>query len=252
MDNAIVIPQTAPQDIASIKNQNNYTRFLKLADPTSPLVKEGTISSLQWYISNQDADKLVFVGTLDTDTDGIKKGIIEAIPLACRPHAMLLKDNKVDKESFVANDAVWAEIAGMKRSKISGAAIGLDILYYIPPDQLNFNFIKDEKFKQEAMKSMANGVLAVFYYKNSSAKFCPDHALPKNNKLTRIKIKGRLTRWETYIWASPQEHIIVKEGLTPDQAFTNAQESGSDVTATIMGFSSAKAAAIIDAPALPR
>lgn len=252
MSDAIVIPQANTQDIASIKNQSNFTRLLRLADPSSPMVKESKMDSLRFYLGHQDEDKIIYVGVLDTDTDGIKKGMMTAVPLAIRPHAMYIVDNKIDMESYVPNDAVWQDIAAKKKAKITGSNVGLDILYHIQPDQLDFNSVTDPKANKDFKESMKNGVLAIFYYKNSSAKYCPDYALPKNNKFTRLRIKARLAKWDKYIWSSPTEHIILQENLDAAQAFINPMDIGPEVQATVMNFSSARSASIIDAPALPR
>lgn len=225
--NELAFP-TNNNDVASLIASNTYFPQLKPVDYNSPIFKLNKAKAGLFIIpvngdDNEDAG-FITVGIHDTDIDNEQKGMFEGIPISYMPHALLLVNGndgwKVLAESFTIGDEMWNNIDKAYKSKprVQGAGIGVDVLYYIAADQLNYDTVLP-KYRDEVKKRHTNGVFAVLYYKNSCKKYAqkPTALCPSNTvkTLTKIKVKAKLQTWQDLMWQCPEEHVILEENISP-------------------------------------
>jgi len=226
--NQLAFP-TNNDNVASLIASNTFFPRINPVDYNSPLFKldKARAGTFVIPVNSEETDEAGFitVGIYDTDIDNEKKGMFEGIPLSYMPHALMLINGndgwKVAAESFTIGDDVWQNIERAYKSKprVQGSAIGVDILYYIAPDQLNFDTVAASA-REEVKKRFANGVFAVMYYKNSCKKYAntPVNKCPSNTvkTLTKIKVKSKKQTWQDMMWQCPQDHVITEENISPN------------------------------------
>lgn len=178
-------------------------KFLSIAYPDKKVAQAGNVAAGQLFFHDKEPKKAIPVGVSTTD-NGPGLATLEAKFLAARPKAQEWSGNQPTNQS---NDMQSKEFQDLLARYESGDTkdidIGIEVLYYIPPEQITLTDTLDQQEKD----SLSDGALALFYYKNSFRDQAPYGVFNQGDNL-RMTIGYMENKYGR--WLAPIDHETIE------------------------------------------
>ena len=112
----------APEQFNALVQTSEYIRPLNILQQMSKVFQDPQF--------NGRAGQIIF--DMSAPTRKLLGNTVDIVPIMYRPHAMLIKNDEIVKETFDLNDPIYNEIQGLAATKEKGALPGLDFLVWVP------------------------------------------------------------------------------------------------------------------------
>lgn len=224
--NALVtVQQATDKHLAAMLAGNSFLPSIRLAAGLSEPVKFKRIQEGMFYLSDQNPQRCLQIGTFKELGPGQFRGEFYCVCGPWRYHALHLKDREVVAESFNPEEPIFKEIQlkAPESTKDNVYMFGVDQLFWVPPSEIEWKSLLDTTALDELKEKYGNGFAAVYFYAKTARQYAPANRVPIG---TPMLIGSGAITYKANTWYVPNDRQLLPstherfkayfEGETPE------------------------------------